>query len=102
MYFEPAAVIVALVLLGQVLELRARSQTSGAIRALLGLAPKTAKRLDDQGGGGGHRISFIRLWRPTFFQSVLAVGRLVEPTATQVNSGVVDPLISPLNSSNWE
>jgi Cu+-exporting ATPase len=49
-YFEPAAVIVALVLLGQVLELRARSQTSGAIRALLGLAPKTAKQLDDQGG----------------------------------------------------
>jgi Cu+-exporting ATPase len=49
-YFEPAAVIVALVLLGQVLELRARSQTSGAIRALLGLAPKTAKRLDDKGG----------------------------------------------------
>ena len=49
MYFEPAAVIVALVLLGQVLELRARSQTSGAIRALLGLAPKTAMRLDDEG-----------------------------------------------------
>ena len=49
-YFEPAAVIVALVLLGQVMELRARSQTGSAIRALLGLAPKTAKRLDDQGG----------------------------------------------------
>jgi Cu+-exporting ATPase len=49
-YFEPAAVIVALFLLGQVLELRARSQTSGAIRALLGLAPKTAKRLEDKGG----------------------------------------------------
>ena len=49
-YFEPSAVIVALVLLGQVLELRARSQTSGAIRALLGLAPKTAKRLEDKGG----------------------------------------------------
>jgi Cu+-exporting ATPase len=49
-YFEPAAVIVALVLLGQVMELRARSQTSSAIRALLGLAPKTAKRIDDQGG----------------------------------------------------
>jgi Cu+-exporting ATPase len=48
-YFEPAAVIVALVLLGQVMELRARSQTSSAIRALLGLAPKTAKRLDDKG-----------------------------------------------------
>ena len=49
-YFEPAAVIVALVLLGQVMELRARSQTSSAIRALLGLAPKTATRLDDHGG----------------------------------------------------
>jgi len=42
-YFEPASVIVTLVLLGQVLELRARSQTSSAIRALLGLAPKTAR-----------------------------------------------------------
>ena len=49
-YFESAAVIVALVLLGQVMELRARSQTSSSIRALLGLAPKTAKRLDNQGG----------------------------------------------------
>jgi Cu+-exporting ATPase len=49
-YFEPAAVIVALVLLGQVMELRARSQTSSAIRALLGLAPKNARRLDDKGG----------------------------------------------------
>ncbi len=46
-YFEPAAVIVALVLLGQVLELRARSQTGAAIRALLGLAPKTARRIRD-------------------------------------------------------
>ena len=42
-YFEAAAVIMVLVLLGQVLELRARSRTSGAIRALLGLAPKTAR-----------------------------------------------------------
>ena len=42
-YFEPAAVIVTLVLLGQVLELRARSQTSSAIKSLLGLAPKTAR-----------------------------------------------------------
>ena len=49
LYFEAAAVITALVLLGQVLELRARSQTSGAIRALLQLAPKTAHRLDDAG-----------------------------------------------------
>src|SRR5687767_14880049 len=44
-YFESAAVIVTLVLLGQVLELRARSATSGAIRALLGLSPKTARRV---------------------------------------------------------
>jgi Cu+-exporting ATPase len=44
-YFEAAAVIVTLVLLGQVLELRARSQTGAAIRALLGLAPKTARRV---------------------------------------------------------
>jgi Cu+-exporting ATPase len=49
-YFEPAAVIIALVLLGQVMELRARSQTSSSIRALLGLAPKSARRLDDHGG----------------------------------------------------
>jgi Cu+-exporting ATPase len=46
-YFEAAAVITTLVLLGQVLELRARSQTTGAIKALLGLAPKTARRLRD-------------------------------------------------------
>jgi Cu+-exporting ATPase len=46
-YFEPAAVIVVLVLLGQVLELRAHAQTGGALRALLNLAPKTARRLRD-------------------------------------------------------
>jgi Cu+-exporting ATPase len=49
-YFEAAAVITTLVLLGQVLELHARSATSGAIRALLGLAPKTARRLRPDGG----------------------------------------------------
>jgi P-type Cu+ transporter len=49
LYFEAAAVITVLVLLGQVLELRARSQTSGAIRALLGLAPRTARRLRPDG-----------------------------------------------------
>jgi Cu+-exporting ATPase len=50
LYFEAAAVIVTLVLLGQVLELRARSRTGAAIRALLGLAPKTARRLRPDGG----------------------------------------------------
>jgi len=48
-YFEPAAVIVVLVLLGQVLELRARSRTSSAIKKLLGLAPTTARRIDASG-----------------------------------------------------
>jgi Cu+-exporting ATPase len=48
-YFEAAAVITVLVLLGQVLELRARQKTSGAIRALLGLAPKTARRITAHG-----------------------------------------------------
>jgi Cu+-exporting ATPase len=48
-YFEAAAVIVALVLLGQVMELRARSSTNAAIRALLGLAPKQARRIEKDG-----------------------------------------------------
>jgi Cu+-exporting ATPase len=48
-YFEAAAVITVLVLLGQVLELRAREQTSGAIKALLDLAPRTARRIRDDG-----------------------------------------------------
>ncbi|MFC3125099.1 heavy metal translocating P-type ATPase [Pseudoroseomonas globiformis] len=48
-YFEAAAVITVLVLLGQVLELRAREQTGGAIRALLNMAPKTARRLNKNG-----------------------------------------------------
>jgi P-type Cu+ transporter len=48
-YFESAAVITVLVLLGQVLELRAREATSGAIKALLQLAPKTARRIGDDG-----------------------------------------------------
>ena len=48
-YFEAAAVIISLTLLGQMLELRARSQTSAAIRSLLGLAPKTARRINPDG-----------------------------------------------------
>src|SRR5439155_4239949 len=48
-YFEAAAAIVTLVLLGQVMELRARSQTGAAIRALLGLAPKTSRRVNEDG-----------------------------------------------------
>jgi P-type Cu+ transporter len=48
-YFEAAAVIISLTLLGQILELRARSQTSAAIKSLLGLAPKTARRIKNDG-----------------------------------------------------
>ncbi len=49
-YFEAAAVIISLTLLGQILELKARSQTSAAIKSLLGLAPKTARRINEGGG----------------------------------------------------
>jgi heavy metal translocating P-type ATPase len=58
-YFEAAAVITVLVLMGQVMELRAREQTSGAIRALLDLAPKTARRLHE--GGGEEEIALSEI-----------------------------------------
>ena len=48
-YFEASVVIISLTLLGQVLELKARSQTSEAIRLLMGLAPKTARRIHADG-----------------------------------------------------
>jgi Cu+-exporting ATPase len=59
-YFEAAAVITVLVLLGQVLELRAREQTSGAIRALMDLAPKTARRVRDDGADEEVTLDLIR------------------------------------------
>jgi P-type Cu+ transporter len=58
-YFESASVITVLVLLGQVLELRAREATSGAIKALLQLAPKTARRVDDD--GADHEVDIAAL-----------------------------------------
>ena len=60
-YFEPAAVIVTLVLLGQVLELRARSQTSSAIKSLLGLAPKTARVITNAGEERDILIDHVRI-----------------------------------------
>jgi len=60
-YFEAAAVIVTLVLLGQVLELRARSRTGAAIRSLLGLAPKTARRVDDAGDEADVPLDDVRV-----------------------------------------
>src|SRR3546814_108560 len=58
-YFEAAAVITVLVLLGQVLELRARERTSGAIKALLNLAPKTARRIMADGNDEEVAIDLI-------------------------------------------
>ena len=60
LYFEAAAIITTLVLLGQVLELRARSQTSSAIRALLDLAPKTARKVDPSGTEADVPIEHIK------------------------------------------
>jgi Cu+-exporting ATPase len=60
-YFEATAMIVSLVLLGQVLELRARSQTSGAIKALLGLAPKTAKLVKADGSEIDINLSEVKI-----------------------------------------
>ncbi len=59
LYYEPAAVIITLVLLGQVLELRARDKTSGAIRELLGLAPKSARVLNDDGSESDVDVAMI-------------------------------------------
>jgi Cu+-exporting ATPase len=60
-YFEPAAVIVTLVLLGQVLELRARGKTSAAIRGLLALAPRTARRLQADGSEEDVALEAVRV-----------------------------------------
>jgi Cu+-exporting ATPase len=60
-YFEAAAVITVLVLLGQVLELRAREATSGAIKALLELAPKTARRIGDDGADHEVQIDILEV-----------------------------------------
>jgi Cu+-exporting ATPase len=61
LYFEAASVITALVLLGQVLELKARSQTSSAIKALLGLAPKTARRISQDGKEADVALSEVQV-----------------------------------------
>src|SRR5688572_3914723 len=60
-YFEAAAVITVLVVLGQVLELRAREKTSGAIKALLGLAPKTAVKVDAEGNDESVQVDAIQV-----------------------------------------
>ncbi len=84
-YFEAAAVIVSLTLLGQVLELRARSKTSAAIKALLGLAPKTARRLRDDGAEEDVPLSHVHvgdLLRVRPGEKVPVDGVVVEGTST--------------------
>ncbi len=63
-YFEAAAVITTLVLLGQVLELKARSSTSAAIKSLLGLAPKTARRIAPDGTEQDVPLDQVKQGRP--------------------------------------
>jgi len=60
-YFEAAAVIITLILLGQVMELRARHRTGAAIKALLGLAPKTARRIDADGSESDVALELVQV-----------------------------------------
>jgi Cu+-exporting ATPase len=90
-YFETSAVIVSLVLLGQIMELRARSQTGEAIRALLGLAPKTARRVSDDGREADVLLNEVRpndKLRVRPGEKVPADGVVVEGTSS-VNESMV-------------
>jgi Cu+-exporting ATPase len=95
-YFESAAVIVALVLLGQVLELKARDRTGGALRALLGLAPTTARRLAADGHERDVALAEVRvgdLLRVRPGEKVPVDGVLVEGTSAVDESMVTgEPL----------
>jgi Cu+-exporting ATPase len=84
-YFEAAAVIVTLVLLGQVLELTARARTGSALRALLGLAPKVARRLADDGSEADVPLERIArgglVMRPEHMGSETLLARIVQMVA---------------------
>ena len=90
-YFEAAAVIIILVLLGQLLELRAREQTSGAIRALLNLAPKTARLVED---GTEKDIPLDMVRRGDALRVRPGEGVPVDGTVTQGSSSVDESMIS--------
>jgi Cu+-exporting ATPase len=87
LYYEPAAVIITLVLLGQVLELRARDKTSGAIRELLGLAPKSARVMNDDGSEEDVDVAMIT---PGMRIRVRPGERIAVDGAVIEGSGVVD------------
>ena len=78
-YFDTAVVVTALVLLGQVLELRARAQTSTALRALLGLAPSTARRVEADGERDVPLASVHAQSRGTWRDVVIVERLLTEP-----------------------
>ncbi|MBI5074516.1 MAG: heavy metal translocating P-type ATPase [Nitrospirae bacterium] len=91
MYFEAAAVIVTLVLLGQVMELRARTRTGAAIKALLGLAPKTARRIQD----GNEEDVLLDEIKPGDNLRVRPGERIpVDGTVTEGSSSVDESMIS--------
>jgi Cu+-exporting ATPase len=91
-YFEAAAVITVLVLLGQVLELRAREQTGGAIRALLNLAPKTARRITPT--GEDEEISLAHVQTGDRLRVRPGEGVPVDGTALDGNSTVDESMVT--------
>lgn len=104
LYFEAASVITTLVLLGQVLELRARNATSGAIRALLGLTPKTARRILDDGTESDVSIDQIQLGdrlrvRPG--EKVPADGELLEGS-TSIDESMVTGEPLPIEKASGD
>ncbi len=103
-YFEAAAVIVTLVLLGQVLELRARDKTSSAIKALLGLAPKTARIVREDGTEEDISLEKVEtgdLLRVRPGEKIPVDGEIVEGTSTMDESMVTGEPI-PVRKANGD
>ena len=90
-YFEAAAVIITLVLLGQLLELRARERTGGAIRALMNLAPKTARLVSDE---GEREIPLDMVREGDLLRVRPGEGVPVDGTVTEGSSAVDESMIS--------
>ena len=91
-YFEAAAIIIVLVLLGQLLELRAREATGGAIRALLDLAPKTARRLKDDGSDEEIALGLIAVGEALRVRPGEAVP--VDGTVTEGHSAIDESMVT--------
>jgi Cu+-exporting ATPase len=91
-YFEAAAMIVTLVLLGQVMELRARHRTGAAIRALLGLAPKSARRINADGGEEDVPLEHVHVGDHLRVRPGEKVP--VDGTVTEGNSSIDESMIS--------